>query len=681
MSGVNRLFSSSCSSGSERNRITGYGESLRVQVFRKNRRKFSANTIVLFLLALLTAKGVVAAGDENPIITEGGIFEWTVESHKAYADPFNDVDVDVLFRLKGQNWRVPTFWRGENRWTVRFAPPVPGDYSYRLESTDETNPDLNGHANQVTIAAYSGSNPLFKRGTIRVSANRRYFEQADGTPFYWLGDTWWTGLSDRLPWEGFQQLAQDRRSKGFTVVQICAGLIPSNEEQAPVDPGFCNEGGCVWDTAFKRINPKYFDYADRRIRYLLVQGLTPAIVGGWRQVLAQMGVEKMKKHWRYVIARYGAYPVFWILGGEVYDPPASSRSPVLVFGTTVLDLNAPGWTEVARYIRNADPYHHPLSVHEVDPPFDSALRDEALTDFDLFQAGHRGEPSIATEIALLNKHYARTTISKPLVVGEIGYEKLAGKNDETYQRAAFWLAMLNGAAGFTYGNISTAEGYSADKPFQRLLLSPYSWEEGMSFPGASQVAMGADLLRKYPWWKIAPHPQWVTPRGTTLLEPNNKITGFDIDLIAALASKNPPPDEDLPLGEWHDRRGNWRLPYAAGVPREIRLIYFPYSLLRDSVPVVHGLEVGVRYHAYYWEPTLGIRVNLGRVESVTAGEGKVDIEGLDRKLYDARGKYRGELSGPGWDSYGTHQRIVRDSYEPEKPPFMGDWLLVLEAET
>jgi Protein of unknown function (DUF4038)/Domain of unknown function (DUF5060) len=636
--------------------------------------------LVVFLLVLVK----IAAGSTEPHSAQNHVFEWTFESRKSYADAFNDVDVDVVFTKAGESWRVPTFWRGGSRWTVRFAPPTSGEYTYHLESTDQSNPDLNGHEGRVTITRYTGTNALLRHGMLRVSANKRYFEHADGTPFYWLGDTWWTGLSDRLPWEGFQKLASDRKAKGFTVVQICAGLIPSNEELAPVDPGFCNEGGCVWDPAFTRINPRYFDYADRRIQYLLDHELVPAIVGGWRQVLSQMGVAKMKKHWRYVIARYGAYPVFWLVGGEVYDPPEAvgRKLPGLVQDGNLWDLRSPGWTEVARYIRATDPYHHPVSVHEIDPPFDTALQDESLTDFDLFQAGHRGWPSIATAIALLNKHYARTTVIKPLVVGEIGYEKMAGENFESYQRAAFWLTMLNGAAGFTYGTISTAEAYSADKPFHRTRLSPYTWEEAMRFPGGAQVALGASLLKRYPWWKMAPHPDWVTPRGTTLLEPNTQVNGFEIDLIAALAQPEPPSDEELPLGEWHDHQGNWRLPYAAGVPGDVRFIYLPYSrfIKQSPVPTVRGLEPGVHYHAYYWEPTLGIRYDLGVVEQATATtEGTIDTTHLDRKLYDASGQYRGELSGPGWEEYGMHQRVDQDGYQPEKPPAMGDWVLVLEA--
>jgi hypothetical protein len=636
--------------------------------------------IALMALAMQMGSLAWAAGTSSSV----RMFEATFESKKTYADPFNDVEVDVVFERGGQSWRVPAFWRGGNRWSVRFAPPTPGEYTYHLESTDQSNADLVGHASRVKITPYAGDNAMLRHGAPRVSANHRYFEQADGTPFYWLGDTWWTNLSDRLPWEGFQRLTADRVAKGFTVIQIAAGLVPSNEEQAPSDPGFCNEGGCVWEPDFKRINPKYFDYADRRIEYLIDHGLTPALVGGWRQVLAQMGVQKMKQHWRYIIARYGAYPVFWIAGGETYDPPAAERQKWAAVAPEVIgEVELPGgWTEIVRYIRSTDPYHHPLSVHEIDPPFDTPIQNESLTDFDFFQSGHRGWASIATEVAQLNKHYARTTVTKPLVESEIGHERTGAENYESFQRAAFWLAMLNGAAGFSYGNLPTAEAYSAAKPFHRSLVSFYDWEEGMKFPGAIEVSMGANFLKRFAWWRIAPHPEWVEPHGTTLLEPNGQVSAFDIDLIAALARKSPPPDEDLPLGEWHERHGTWRLPYAAGTPGELRLVYLPNFGMKDYVtPKIMGLEPGVRYRVYYWEPSLGIKLDLGAVRHGTSPADPDRIEPpTDRTLHDAIGKYRGELKGSGWDAYGSHAKLEGDTYTPDPPPTLGDWLLVLDAE-
>jgi hypothetical protein len=418
-------------------------------------------------------------------------------------------------------------------------------------------------------------------------------------------------MSTRLSWEGFQKLTADRKAKGFTVVQIVAGLVPG-EEQSPSDPGYCNEGGCVWNPGFKQINPKFFDFADRRVQHLVDSEIAPAIVGAWSEKVGELGVAKLKKHWRYVIARYGAYPVFWIVGGEVSDPPGKSPST---------DDPVPGgWTEIARYLRATDPYHHPITVHEVAASTDLPLQDESLTDFHLFQPSHADWSSIAVEVAQLDLHYARTDVTKPLVVGEIGYERLGGVHLEDFQRVAFWLSTLNGAAGFTYGANGVWESYTADKQFHRWKWSFMTWQEGMNLPGSYQVGLGAKLVRQYPWWRFEPHPEWLSqPRGTTLFEPrageNNKFRiGVQADWGSPEFNTTPGPDE------WKEHNGNFRLPYAAGVPREVRFIYVPsFGLLSPPPPTILGLEPGVRYHAYYWEPSYGIKFDLGAVEAPLPG--------------------------------------------------------------
>ena len=576
--------------------------------------------LLFFAIGALASLGQVRNSHSND-----GVFEHTFTSQKSYADPFNEVDVDVIFAKGRENWRVPAFWRGGNEWTVRFAPPTSGEYTYHLESTDKNNAALNGHEARVTLVSYSGNNPLRQHGMLRVAANKRFFEHTDGTPFYWLGDTWWTGLSDRLSWDGFQKLTANRKTKGFTVVQIVAGLVPSNEEEAPVDPGFHNEGGAVWDPAFKQINPKYFDFADRRIQALVDAGIAPAIVGAWHQALGQMGVAKMEKHWRYIIARYGAYPVFWIVGGEVFDPPAEigNKAPGIILYGKLTDLRSPGWTEVTRYIRATDPYHHPVTVHEIPPPFNIPLQDESLTDFDLFQPSHMGWPSIAVEVALLNICRSRSVV-KPEVVGEIGYEGIGGTNLQDFQRVSFWLAMLNGAAGYTYGANPVFEAYSADKPFQRTKYTLLTWEEGMDLPGAYQISLGAKLLQQYSWWQFEPHPEWVAPRGTTLLETRSERTGSELGSFdSVLTDESPQPSGtpwSYPAGEWKAKNGNIFQPYAAGIAGKIRFIYVPcLSLFCHTPPTVLGLEQGVRYHAYYWEPTIGVKFDLGSIERPPPG--------------------------------------------------------------
>ena len=156
------------------------------------------------------------------------VMEWSVASGKPYADPFNELDLDVIFAdTDGREWRVPAFWAGGQTWRVRFSPPQPGRYTFQTVATDTKNPDLHDRRGEIEVAPYQGDNPLLKRGMIRVAADGRHFEHADGTPFFWLADTWWMGLCKRLRWpQDLQTLAADRLQKGFTVIQIIAGPYP-----------------------------------------------------------------------------------------------------------------------------------------------------------------------------------------------------------------------------------------------------------------------------------------------------------------------------------------------------------------------------------------------------------------------------------------------------------------------
>src|SRR5437879_4995166 len=91
--------------------------------------------MVRWVVLLATLIWGCSVATTPPPATQERMVEWTITSQKNYADPFNDVDVDVIFTHGSQSWRVPTFWRGGQQWTVRFAPPTPGEYAYHLEST------------------------------------------------------------------------------------------------------------------------------------------------------------------------------------------------------------------------------------------------------------------------------------------------------------------------------------------------------------------------------------------------------------------------------------------------------------------------------------------------------------------------------------------------------------------
>ena len=133
-------------------------------------------------------------------------FEASIETSKAYARPFCDVEVDVLFEQGAKRWKVPAFWSGGRTWKVRFAPPESGEYRYTFTSSDASNTEFAAPPRTFVATPATGDNPLLRHGFLRIAANARHFEHADGTAFLWLGDTWWKGLCKRLDAAGFAQL-------------------------------------------------------------------------------------------------------------------------------------------------------------------------------------------------------------------------------------------------------------------------------------------------------------------------------------------------------------------------------------------------------------------------------------------------------------------------------------------
>jgi len=145
--------------------------------------------------------------------------EWTFSSNKKYADPFNEVELTVCFQQErgGAVQRAPAFWAGGREWRVRFASPETGTFRFRTECSNTADSGLHGLEGVFKVVAYKGKNPLYRHGPVQVAADRRHFAHADGTPFFWLGDTWWMGLCKRFAWpQDFRALTADCVKKGWT---------------------------------------------------------------------------------------------------------------------------------------------------------------------------------------------------------------------------------------------------------------------------------------------------------------------------------------------------------------------------------------------------------------------------------------------------------------------------------
>jgi len=511
------------------------------------------------------------------------VSEWRFRSTHTYADPFNAVELDGLIEgPNGQTWRVPAYWAGGREWRLRFAPPLPGEYTLTTECTDPANPSLHGQTARFQARPAAAPNALWSRGPLRVAANRRTMEYADGTPFFWMGDTWWMGLCRRFKWpEDFQALTAERVAKGFSLVQIVAGLYP---DMPGFDPRGANEGGFPWEPGYARLNPAYFDHADARIAWLAQAGLAPCLVGSWGYYLPLMGLAKIKQHWRNMIARWGSYPVVWCLAGEAASPYYLSADR-----ETDIQTQVTGWIEVARYIRQVDPFHRLLTVHAAQEICDP-VQAEHLLDVNLIEPAHGGEETLVASVKLIQREYAHQP-PMPALIDEISYEGILHYSGAEVQRFGFWTAMLSGAAGHTYGANGLWQMNTRAEPFG---ASPWGgtwgnlpWDAAAALPGSAQMGLARRFLERFEWWRFEPHQEWVSPAGSP---------------------------EHI---QW---------PFAAGIPGQVRVIYLYGPNFPGYQPSVQNLERGVAYRATYWDPRTGAEYALGVISPDAAGAWPIPMQ-------------------------------------------------------
>jgi hypothetical protein len=357
---------------------------------------------------------------------------------------------------------------------------------------------------------------------------------------------------------GFKDIAADRVAKGFNVVQIIAGPYPDMDA---FDPRARNEVGFPFEKGFESINPKYFAHADLKLAYLVESGLLPCIVGMWGYYLLEIGVDRVKRFWRYIIARYGAYPVVWCAAGEGTMP---------WYLSTTHDEDAArqraGWTEVCRSIRAVDGFRNILTIHPTTFGHEQ-VDDASVIDLNMLQTGHSGYESIQPTINAVRAAYALKP-PIPLIDSEVNYEGILGKSWQDVQRLCFWHSIVNGACGHTYGANGIWQCSTVREPYG---TSPHGrcwgntpWQEAANLPGSTQLGLARKFLMNLDWHLMEPHPEWVEG----------------------------------------DAAG------AAGVPRVLRLVYSP--MVWDP-PRLKELETDVTYDAFYFDPVIGAEHRLGTV--------------------------------------------------------------------
>lgn len=251
--------------------------------------------------------------------------EITLHSERNFDNPYPDVDVWVDLEGPGFSRRCYGFWDGNRTFRVRVLASAPGEWNWRSGSKP-SDPGLDSRSGRFTAEGWSEAektaNPC-RRGMIRPSKNGHAFQYADGTPFFLLGDTWWSVSTFRYPWyeddtprpigpkAGFKDYVRFRKRQAYNSIAMIAAfpnwsndgkparlktadgtVLRSAWGQAGTDSAkdMTDEAG---NRAFAlpgkvpgyedifpdmdRIRPGYFHTLDKKIDYFNAHGFVPFI--------------------------------------------------------------------------------------------------------------------------------------------------------------------------------------------------------------------------------------------------------------------------------------------------------------------------------------------------------------------------------------------------------------------
>lgn len=479
----------------------------------------------LTFLATLASLGLSAlsASAADKSVPTYGRFEAVFESATAYDNPVQQATLIATFTSpKGEKFTVPGFWDGGKTWRVRFTPTQTGNWKFETKCSDTANKSLQAHAGEFTATAPTGASRFAQHGPVRVAHDGRYFEHADGTPFFWMGDTAWNGplLSSKAEWD---QYIKERTRQKFSVVQFVATQFRAAPE------GDANKQLAFTGTDKISINPAFFQRMDEKVEALNKAGLLASPVLLW--AIGAGGNPKVNPGHsladdqaillaRYMVARWGGNHVAWILGGDADYRGAKAEK----------------WQRIGRAVFN-DIAHAPVTMH---PGGMQWVWKEFIAEkwygFVGYQSGHGDDDKTwkwlqegpATEDWMKLPHKPIVNLEPPYE-NHVAYQSKKPHSPENVRRALYWSLLNAPTAGVTYGGLGVwgwDDGTKAptDHPGTG---TPLPWQKALTMPAAEQVPHLVDFFTSVDWWKLRPAPVLPSNPGATM--PSKFVTGAKSD--------------------------------------------------------------------------------------------------------------------------------------------------------
>lgn len=344
--------------------------------------------------------------------------------------------------------------------------------------------------------AVAADTPFAKHGRIRVAKSGTHLEHADGTPFFFLADTCWTGpaLSGEKDWEKY---LADRVKKGFTAIQF---NMASPWRCAPTDA----EGNASYTLKDGKLIPNeaFYKRCDARLKAINDAGLLAVPILCWAHRKGDAGKELTEEQIttlvKFEVARYKDAHVLWILAGDnqyTTDTAMWKRIGKAVFG---------------------DKPDAPVTTHPTGENFPwKDWEDEKWLTVLSYQSGHGDSEKTlkwltagpVTEYGK-RKEFTRPVINlEPPYEGHNGYSTKKPHSELNVRRAIYWSLLSAPVAGVTYGGHGVWSWHTkpGEEPTDHKGTGVAKvWSEAIDLPGAGQMKYVKAVFEGVKWTELRP---------------------------------------------------------------------------------------------------------------------------------------------------------------------------------
>jgi len=536
----------------------------------------------IFCLCLLALPLGLWGATESPpmrVVPKWGRFEQLFKSGVLYSNALQDATFTVLFASPlGETNLVYGFWDGDKNWRVRFRPNQPGRWTYKTTCSDASNAGLHNRAGEFLCTPPIGRTPFHLHGPVQAARDHHHLEYADGTPFFWLADTTWNGMqaAEAADWEFY---ALERAARRFTVIQ-CA-ISPGEDALGETAvAGFADRIA---------INPEFFQRLDAKLDLLnyagLLSAISPLVELEPHQRAISLPDDQVALLVRYIVARWGAEPVVWLLAFDGSIPSLVTRWERI--GHAVFDegrinpvMVCPGTaTEALEAFRNQN--------------WVDLLGGQPITDF----------TDSALERALVGPFFKEWSATPPRpIISFLPCENglSAGSQQrftsDNVRRAAYWSLLLSPPAGLSYAGQGIVE-WDRSLPEQPSKVKGGNlplWKRAMFMPAAKEMTQMAGFVGGIDFWRLRPDPKVLPaqPAGSSPLsflaaaatEARDLALVYDPeDRPLVLALEGLPP---TPVAAWFNPRSGASTPIQLVV--DGKTCHVPSPQAADGVLILRG---------------------------------------------------------------------------------------------